>query len=178
MMIRRHGFNLFFFVTLAVLCGCQSPEEKKKKEFSTLRVHIETLADAADRSIKVPVFRAQPVTITIDKNPFLTEGDVSEATVIDDMGGFALRIKFGQQGTWLLEQFTAANRGKHLAVFSQFQADLAPKPPSSRWLAAPKISKKVSDGVLTFVPDATLEEAKQIALGLNNVARKYEHYKQ
>ena len=41
-----------------------------------------------------------------------------------------------------------------------------------RWLAAPVISHRISDGVLVFTPDATREEAEEIALGLNNVSKK------
>ena len=41
-----------------------------------------------------------------------------------------------------------------------------------RWLAAPRINKRIADGVLVFTPDATREEAEQIALGLNNLAQK------
>jgi hypothetical protein len=41
-----------------------------------------------------------------------------------------------------------------------------------RWLAAPVISHRIGDGVLVFTPDATREEAEEIALGLNNVAKK------
>jgi hypothetical protein len=42
----------------------------------------------------------------------------------------------------------------------------------SRWLAAPVIPRRISNGVLTFTPDASREEADLIAIGLNNVAKK------
>ena len=42
----------------------------------------------------------------------------------------------------------------------------------NRWLAAPVIPSRIGNGVLTFTPDASREEADQIVLGLNNVAKK------
>ena len=43
-----------------------------------------------------------------------------------------------------------------------------------RWLAAPYIHNRTGDGVLLFTPDATRQEADNIAFGLNNVAKKIE----
>ena len=55
-----------------------------------------------------------------------------------------------------------------IAIFSQFGEEMK----DYRWLAAPVINRRISDGVLVFTPDATREEAEEIALGLNNVAKK------
>ena len=71
-------------------------------------------------------------------------------------------------GTVLLEECTAANRGRRIAIFSQFGEKIK----DYRWLAAPVITRRISDGVLVFTPDATREEAEEIALGLNNVSKK------
>ena len=71
-------------------------------------------------------------------------------------------------GTALLEQCTTRNRGRRIAIFSQF----GEKMKDYRWLAAPVISRRITDGVLVFTPDATREEAEEIAAGLNNVAKK------
>jgi len=123
---------------------------------------------------------------------------VSEAKVVNTLGGFALHIQFNREGMLLLEEFTGANRGKHLAIFSQFatlsdhdhpasgdahaagvtnasghaHAGKKEKLNQGRWLGAPRINQHISDGALIFTPDATREEAEQIALGLNNVVRK------
>ena len=73
-------------------------------------------------------------------------------------------VQFDRRGTWLLEQYTTANRGRRIAIMSQFG--------QVRWLAAPKISKPITDGTLVFTPDATREEADRIVRGLTNVAKK------
>ena len=39
-------------------------------------------------------------------------------------------------------------------------------------MAAPRIARRISNGVISFTPDATRDEAEQIAIGLNNVAIK------
>jgi preprotein translocase subunit SecD len=106
--------------------------------------------------------------VNVDKTPFLNESNVSGAKVVDVVGGFALRIQFDHAGTAMLEQYTVANRGRKIAVLSQFGEELK----NLRWLAAPFISRRITDGVLLFTPDATREEAEEIALGLNNVVKK------
>jgi preprotein translocase subunit SecD len=176
MMIRRLAFNIYLLGLAAsvafLICGCQSAESKHKKQLSTLHLHAETNPDPMGKSERVKVFRAEPFWVTIDKQPFLTEAFVKEARVIDVMGGFALQIQFDRQGTWILEQYTAALRGRHIAIFSQFADPGQEKLNEGRWLAAPLIATHITDGLLTFTPDATREEANQIALGLNNVAKK------
>jgi hypothetical protein len=168
MMIGRNRFNIYLLLSLAISLapGCQI-KDKPDKQVSTLRVHLEANPDESSYTTSVPVYREKPVSITVDKIPFLTELDVSEAKVVEVLGGFALSIKFNQHGTWLLEGYSTANQGRHFAVFSQF----GDHGKQSRWLAAP-ILPRVSNGVLVFTPDATREEAAQIARGLNNVAKK------
>lgn len=178
MLIRSYGFN-FYLILLVVLLqgtGCKSPESKQKsiekKVLSTLRVHLEARPDPMGRTETVEVYRASPVKFTIDKAPFLSEASVKEAKVIDVTGGFALQIQFDRQGGLLLEQYTSANRTKHLVIASQFANPGEEKINHGRWLAAPQIKTHITDGLLIFTPDATREEAKRIALGLNHVAKK------
>jgi preprotein translocase subunit SecD len=106
--------------------------------------------------------------VNVEKTTCLNESNVSEARVVDVVGGFALRIQYDHAGTALLEQASTANRGKRIAVFSQFGENLK----DYRWLAAPVISQRITDGVFIFTPDATREEVEEIALGLNNTAKK------
>jgi hypothetical protein len=173
MMNRWERFNIYLLVTAAVAaavaCGCQSTtKEKPAKLLSTFRLHLAASRDGTTAGVPVPVYRQNPIIINVEKEPFLTEGNVAEAKVIDVVGGFALQIRFDGAGTSLLEQCTAANRGRKIVVFSQFGEQIK----DARWLAAPVITRRINDGVLTFTPDATREEAEEIALGLNNVAKK------
>ena len=170
MLIRWKCFNTYLLVALAMagLCGCSSAEHKRKKEVSTLELHMQVRADPSERSTEAKILRDHPITFTIEKAPFLTEAYVKSAKVVDVTGGFELRIEFDQHGTWLLEQVTAENVGRHTAVLSQF----GDKMKETRWLAAPMTHRRIADGVLTFTPDATREEAEEIALGLNNLAKK------
>jgi hypothetical protein len=170
MITGRSRFNIYLLFAFAALlaCGCSSTEKKKDTPLSTLRVHIEVIPSPMDFSINVPVYRAKPVMITVDKEPFLTELNVSSAKVVEVMGGFALQIEFNHSGNMLLEQYTAANPGRHLAVFSLF----GKKKEESRWLGAPIIAHRISNGILIFTPDASRDEAERIAAGLNNYAKK------
>lgn len=174
MMNRWHRFNIYFVValSLAIFCGCQTAKSKSKKPLSTFRLHQEMNRDPMGRSEEISVFRAEPVKLIVSKAPFLTEANVKEAKVVDTPGGFALSIQFDHEGAWLLEQYTAATRGKHIAVFSQFMNVDEHKLNSGRWLAAPRIQTHIADGLFVFTPDATREEADRIALGLNDVAKK------
>ena len=173
-MISGSGRFNIYLLCLLVACasGCQSPEKKlakkKEKQISTLAVHLEVIPDTMDFSRTIQVFRDKPVDVTIDKRPFLTELDVAEAKIVEDRGGWALQIQFVRHGAWLLEQYTTTNPGKHMAIFSSFGLDKK----EARWLGAPLITKRISNGTLTFTPDATREEAQEIIFGLNHVAKE------
>ncbi|MBI3848966.1 MAG: hypothetical protein HY298_01565 [Verrucomicrobia bacterium] len=164
MMIRSQRFNTYLLLTLCVSLtgGCRTAESKRKHELTTLRLHLEVNPDGTQHNEPVPIYRAKPSLVNVDKKPFIDEGHVAKAAVIDVLGGFAIQVQFDRQGTWLLEEYTTANKGKHIAIFSQFG--------EVRWLAAPVISQRIADGLFTFTPDASRDEAERIVAGLNNVA--------
>ncbi len=179
MMIGWQRFNLYLMLVLGpgLICGCHTSESKRaesksKKIVALLHLHQENNPDASERTQQIAVYRDHPVTFTVDRAPFLTEGAIKEAKVIDTVGGFALSIQFDRQGSWLLEQYTSANRGRHIAVFSQFVNPNEEKINQGRWLAAPLIQNHITDGLFIFTPDASRQEAEQIALGLNHVAMR------
>jgi preprotein translocase subunit SecD len=170
MMVHRKRFNIYLLAAFAAVLafGCQSPETKKKKELAVLHLHIEANRDAMNHTEVVSILRDTPFDVTVDKTPFLTEGNIAEAKIINAMGGFEISLQFNREGTWLLEQYSSANRGRKIAVFCEFGVELK----EHRWLAAPVVSKRISDGLLVFTPDASREEAEEIVRGLNNVAKK------
>lgn len=144
--------------------GKTEPRKKKDTKLSTLRLHLEAQSDGSARTGPVPIMRSDPMLVNVEKAPFLNEAMVVSAAVIESAGGFEIKIQLDRQGTWLLENITTDNRGRRIAIFSQFT--------DTRWLAAPKIERRITDGVLTFTPDATKEEAQRIVKGLNEVAKK------
>ena len=168
----RFNLNLLGIVLLVLVSGCRTEEGRRARVLSTLRVHIEVNRDGTDRNREIPVYRETPVLVNIDAEPFVTEEEVSEARVVETVGGFAIRITFGRRGAYLLDNATARNRGKHYAVFCQFASVQDPAVHQSRWLAAPLVTGRMADGVLMFTPDASREEAYEIILGLNNVAKQ------
>ncbi len=169
MKIRWLRFNIYLLAAVAVTCGCHTTSEKaQKKALSSLRLHLEVSQDGTQGNEPVSVCRSTPVLVNVDKMPFLTEANLSEAKVIDVIGGYALRLQMDHSGTSLLEMYTAANHGRRIAVFVQFGDELKER----RWLAAPVIKQRISNGVFVFTPDASREEAEQIAQGLNNVVKK------
>ncbi len=163
---RRFSIYLALPVLLGLACGCQTGEPGK--EVGAFRLHLEVSPDPAGTSQNISVLRSEPVLVTIKREPILTEADIVAAKVIDARGGFAIEIKFDENGTWLLEQYSAANPGRHFAIFGQWSE----KPVAGRWLAAPVITHRIADGVLAFTPDCSRKEADQLVLGLNNVAKK------
>jgi preprotein translocase subunit SecD len=170
MKMRRMAFKscLGAGLTLALLCGCQSSPGKPKGLVATLRLHLEMNADRSDRSTPVPIHRANPFLVNVEKAPFLDERSVTNAAVVEAMGGFAIQVQFDTTGARLLEQYSTANRGRRCAIFTQF----GDKNPQPRWLAAPLLSRTITDGVLVFTPDATREEAEQIVRGLLNLKKE------
>lgn len=156
-------------LAVTLLCGCHTThKDDPAKQVASFRVHLEASADDPSSSTKVPIYRASPVELSVEKDPFLNENHVASAQVVNVLGGFDLKIQLNQEGTWLLQNYSVSNPGKHYAIFSQF----GEKSNKGRWLAAPIFSRLISDGVLQFTPDASHEEAEQIALGLNNMAKK------
>lgn len=165
------AFNINLgLVTLAMLCGCNTTRtnrepENPKKQLTALRVHVETTPASSTKGIEVPIFRARPVLVAIEKDAFLTEANVLAAAVQEQADGlFQIEIQLNRQGTWLLEKYSVSHRGRRIAIWCQF--------PEPRWLAAPVMTKVISNGRLVFTPDATREEAERIVRGLNNMARK------
>lgn len=176
MMFRLRGFNLNLLL-VAVLasasaCGCGTTvERKQKKEMTLLRLHLETSSDKVPYTSNVSVLRASPIQMVIHNQSFLDERSIIEAALVDLGHGFAIQLQFDQRGRFHLETITQAARGQRIAIFSEFG--------EMRWLAAVKIVQTVTDGILTFTPDASREEAERIVRGLNNFKRrqnKTEHF--
>ena len=170
MITGRRRFNLYLLAALVAVtaCGCRTHKDARAKQLATLRVHLEAGAQDTGRSIQVPIYRAHPFQLQVQNEPFLTELQVASAKVVDVLGGFDLQIQLNRQGTWLMQQYSANNRGRHFAIFTQF----GEKGRESRWLAAPEFSILISDGLIQFTPDTTRDEADEIAIGLNNTAKK------
>lgn len=169
-------FNIYLLAALMACCaGCQSNQPvqgdtaktgkpKKQNKLALLTLHLQVAPDGTDRTQPVAIYRKNPVTMTVNRTPFLTQINIAQATVVEDQGVLAIRIQFDRHGTWLLENVTTAYKNGWIGVFANFG--------EPRWLAAPFIDHRITDGVLTFTPDATREEAERIVTGLNNVAKK------
>ena len=156
---RRFNFYLLAGLGALLLCGCQSAKSKKVE--TTLRIHAEATDDTSFTR-KIKVYQDESLTMKVHELPFITETDIVEAQVVEALGGFALQLKFNPRTRWVLDHHTSMNIGRHFAIFVQFGA----KPSVARWIAAPIISGRNSDGMMIFTPDATREEAEQIVQGL------------
>ncbi len=156
------GFNIFSLLAclLALGTGCQTGPTDKK---ASLRLHLQVNPDESGRTVPVPVYRANPMFMVVEREPFLHEGQIVNAALIDVLGGFEIQVQFDRKGTWILEQYTTGYKDRRIVVFSQFG--------EARWLGAPLITRRITDGVFTFTPDATREEAERIVRGLSLVAK-------
>src|SRR5579883_2811021 len=118
MMINFARFNIYLAAGLAlalVASGCQTGK-KKDKEKAVIELHQEANADGASDTEPVPIFREHPVYVNVDKEPFLDSTDVTDAKVLEDMGGFVIQLRFNQRGAMILNGVTTANRNKRIAV--------------------------------------------------------------
>lgn len=169
-MLGRDGrFNCILAAGLLLAGGataCRSPEEKRASlEASTLRLYLETDFDTTgEKTAVVPVYRASPVLLRVAREPFLDEGHIVDAQVVDTVGGFAIAVRYDFHGALVLDTVSSTYRGQRIAIHSTFT--------EARWLAAPKMATPIKDGLLVFTPDATREEAERLVRGLNNVAVK------
>jgi preprotein translocase subunit SecD len=164
MKIRFLSFNIYLLLAaLLFSSGCYSPEEKEKREMSTIRMFLESNNDGTEHTGPVYV-TSKKYEVNIDKEPFVTEGDVDHAQVVDGIGGFEIQVSFNAHGTLMLEMVTTSNKGKRMVIMTQS--------PQTKWIASPMIQKKIASGTLVFTPDCTRQEADRIVSGLNNVAKK------
>jgi hypothetical protein len=165
-------FNLYLLALLAgavAFTGCSTFHKKKKDEpLGAVRLHIENTANAEGEGETVSVLRADPVLITISKDPVLTEQNLLRAQLIETPGGFSIELKFDETGAWTLEQFSAAYSGKHFVIFAQWGDKLK----DGRWVAAPLITGRNASSLMAFTPDMSHDEAQKWVTGLNNMAKK------
>jgi preprotein translocase subunit SecD len=169
MVIRALRFNIYLLL-IAVLVlsnGCGTFSSKNKIHVATLRVHLESPRDPSGMTETISLLRNAPVQITIEKNPFLNEAHIEQARVLEAGDEFILSIKLNQQGQRLLEQYTSTNPQRRLAIRSQFRIG---EQVYDRWLAAPLVTRRISEGVLNFSPDADRAETDELVKGLNKAA--------
>lgn len=171
MVIHWMRFNSYLLLLALALCGCETTGSKSDKAFARLTVAVESNREAKGRSESITVSRAQPITLNIQTSALLNETHVAEARIMDTFAGFTMLIQFNSMGTHLLEQFTAQYPGRRFAIAAQF-GEKGEKELQMRWLAAPILNRRITDGILAFTPDASREEAELMVRGLNNVAIK------
>lgn len=168
-------FNLFLLLAVffPLLGGCGSLGHKDEPT-SALRIYVAvapgTASDSPGGTETVSVLRSDPVQVTIDKTPILTEEDLVAAKIIDTPAAPGIELRFSPMGTVVLEQASATNPGGHLVIFGQWGKNLK----NSRWLMAPLITQRINNGLLSFTPDMTRDEATEFVQGLNNVAKQFQ----
>lgn len=155
---------------MPLMAGCSGLHwfHHEKEPLAILRIHLESESSAAGSTKTVSVERSQPVMVNISTDPILTEADVIAARLLATPGGFAVELDFEETAGWRLEQYTATNPGKHLAIFGQWSDKLE----DGRWLAAPIIVRRMGSDKLVFAPDASHGEMERWVKGLSAVAKK------
>jgi len=157
---RLSNWNLAATLALGgLLAGCATGS--KEDQLSTIRIHLEVNPLMERHNMTATVLRAHPIDLIVAEEPLVHEGFLDEAGIVTSGDTFSLRLKFDDTGSRLLANYTAINLGKRMAVMAQF--------PESRWLAAPVISGRITNGVVMFTPDADLAETRRLIDGLNLV---------
>jgi len=171
MLTRFVRFNIIFWLLagLVAATGCQSAkkseEKKKKKELTIVEFHLESTPDGLNDTDSITVNRREPMSLNVDKEPFIDNTGIGSAKLIDEGEGiFSIQINFNMAGKLRLDINTMSHRGKHIAIYCAW----GPK----RWIAAPVIRGHMGDGVILFTPDTTHEEAERIVRGINNSVEK------
>jgi hypothetical protein len=166
-------FNLYLLLAVALLiAGCRTPEERRARQMqSTLRLHL--TARPGDTELREPV-QIGGVTLFVERAFFLDERSVDEAQILDSPeGAFLMRIAFNSHGRLMLENVSGSHPGRQIVLFSHFGDR---KSTQAAWFAAPRIPRRISDGVLVFTPILPRDLAEDIVQGLNNVAARQKRY--
>src|SRR2546421_1707126 len=159
MKTRFAWFNFYLLLTaIALAAGCKSAQERQRAKFAaTFRLHLEGNPGGTESTA---VIQIAGVELYVNNLPFLDETSVTNAAVVDTRdGGFAIRVQYDRHGTLVLDSVTTENRGRRIAIFTQYGAG---KLEHSRWLAAP-YGSPITDGMLIFTPMATRQESEEIA---------------
>ncbi len=139
---------------------------RKPKLPTHLRVHVEAKRELPERSLPAEVGRSTtPLRYNVERLPILNEVHIINASLVNQPGGFQVRIKFNSMGTKLLESYSAAAAGRHLLILTDIDGE-------ARWLAAPLLRQRIGDGTLAFTPDATREEMERLVQGINKAIEK------
>ena len=158
----RTDIKLYLIALSILASACQST---KNKDASTLSLHLEINRRGDAKSKAVPIYRAAPVMVNVQQNPFLDNAYLLQASIVDRVdGGFVVSLKFDRHGTLVLNTISTAYRGQRMAIYGDFG--------EQRWLAAPVIRYRITNGVVTFTPDASRAEAERLVQGLNKIAEE------
>ncbi len=160
-------YLLMAAVLVAVVSGCSSKKKEEEiKKQAVIRLHLEVNPEVVRRSQEVAIIRSHPMIFNMSDDFILHEGYLDSAKLVETPeGGYAITLQYNQQGAWTLRNVTSVNIGKHVGVSCQFY-------PETRWLAAPVIDRPITNGVFSFTPDATREEARRIVDGLTFTVEK------
>src|SRR5579859_4949204 len=102
MMFRFARFNTYLCCALALLigAGCQSAARKEKKIAAVIELHLEVNRDGGEDNAPVPIGKDGSFQVNVDKDPFLTTADLTEALLVDEPGDlFSIVLKFNWRGT-------------------------------------------------------------------------------
>lgn len=155
-------------VSALVLGGCATTKDPRDKLSTVMRIHLESQEDQLIPPKPIAVFRESPLLLSVESLYLATEENLVSARIINQMGTYAIELKFDQWTSPLLSHNSSSWQGRRIAI----QAQWGPKHEYTRWLAAPVMDRHITDGTLTFTPDASLEEVQDIVTGLNNAIRK------
>lgn len=155
-------------VLLLLLCGCAGVWPKKRTPV-VLRFHLESVVMDPAHTVSVAVGRESGLFVAVDGRPILDENNVLDLSVMDQFGGFSCKVLFDRRGTWLLEQASTTHRGRRCVVYCEFPYGGTN---ISRWIAAPVLTGRITDGVLIFTPDLTRSEANALVKAVQPVIRK------
>lgn len=168
-------FNIFLCgaLLLTAAAGCRThsddKEKSEKKDATIIELHMEADAEDIRDTMPVPVGRDNPIIVEVEKDPFMDAQFLEDAQVVEEPDGlFSIRLKFDWQGSSLLNAETARNPGRRVAVFCQFGKGKE----KNFYIASPKIQRPIANGIFTFAPAVTREEADRIVRGLNNVVKQ------
>jgi preprotein translocase subunit SecD len=158
-------FNLVLALAMASVSACSTASSDRQKPIETFRVHLESRHDIPERSMPAEIGEANPMRFTVEKLPILSEIHVEEAALLEQSDGFTVQVRFNGMGARILEGYSSAAIGRHFLIMTEIDEEV-------RWIAAPLIRHRNSEGTLTFTPQATREEMQRLVAGLNGAVEK------
>lgn len=152
--MKRWWMGLLLALPLAVLAGCATGPSGARPAGGYLEIRLASDEPTAGYTRASLPKSADKIYVSPEVE--LTDQDIKSARVLKTPQGLGVGVEFTWGGAKRLRQFTVANIGRLMAIYTEH-----------RLLAAYPIKSEIADGKMLIVSDFTPATAEALAKAIN-----------